>query len=251
MNLVLRYIPLGLLALLLGLLIRRRTYKPYPWFFAYVAFGVIADVARFMARLSILPRPGTYFATYWITEAGYDILGIMAMYEILRKVLRGFAHIWWTHLIFPAIVALGVGLSVGHMHAIPPQVHGLLAWIVAGEIAARVVQVFIFAGLTTFVGFFGFRWHQYPLGIAVGFGVYSTVALLITMKFSDFGTRFKFLWGVASLVAYSFAVLIWIGFFFWPEKQEPPPDPEELAFALGTLNQYLDWLRRMRKPWFR
>ncbi|MFZ0773296.1 MAG: hypothetical protein WCA49_23120 [Candidatus Sulfotelmatobacter sp.] len=237
------YIPLGLLALLLCLLLRRRVYKAYPWFLAYVAYGVAAELARIFAY----SHPRTYFATFWLTDAGYALLGATAMYEILRKVLRGFAHIWWTHLIFPAIVAIGVGLSVGRMYAAPPHLQGrLLLCIVTGEIAVRIVQMFIFAGLVTFIGFFGFRWRQYPLGIASGFGVYSTVALLITMKFSDSGTRFTFLLSVISVVAYSFAVLIWIGFFFVPEIEEPPPNPEMLAAALDTLNQYLDWLRRMR-----
>jgi len=57
MNLLLRYIPLGLLALLLWALVRRRAYKVYPWFFTYVAFGVAADVARLLARLSAPNSP--------------------------------------------------------------------------------------------------------------------------------------------------------------------------------------------------
>jgi len=243
MSVLASYIPLLLLLLLLGVLVRRGAYRTFPCFFTYVALGVAADTTRFSVR----GHPSLYFWIYWLTDAGYALMGALAMYEILRKVSRGFAHIWWTHLIFPAVVAMGTCLSIWRMHVVPPQVHGrLLLWIVTGEIAVRIVQVFIFAGLVTFIGFFGFRWRQYPLGIAAGFGVYSTVALLITVKFSDFGTRFTFLWGVASLVAYSLAVLIWIGFFFVPEKEEPPPNPETLAFALGTLNQYLDRLRRMR-----
>jgi hypothetical protein len=237
------YIGYPLLPLLLCLLVKRGVHRTFPCFFSYVAFAVAADATRFLVR----GHPAVYFWVYWLTDAGYALLGAGAMYEILRKVLRGFAHIWWTHLIFPAVVAIGLGLSLQHAHAVPPQVHGrLLLWIVTGEIAVRIVQVLVFAGLVTFIGFFRFRWRQYPLGIAAGFGLYSTVALLITVKFSDFGTRFTFLWGVASLVAYSLAVLIWIGFFFVPEKEEPPPNPEMRAFALDTLNQYLDRLRRMR-----
>jgi hypothetical protein len=243
MGALLWYIPAPLLLLLVGVLVRRGAYRTFPFFFTYVAFGAAADVTRFLTQ----GHHSLYFWIYWLTDAGYALLGALAMYELLRKVLRGFSHIWWTHLIFPAVVTVGVGLSIWRMHVVPPQLQGpLRLWIVTGEIAVRIVQVFIFAGLVTFIGFFGFRWRQYPLGIAAGFGVYSTVALLTTIKFSDFGTRFRFLWDATSVVAYSFAVLIWIGFFFVPEKEEPPPNPETLAFALGTLNQYLDRLRRMR-----
>ena len=83
MILFLWYLPLLLLALLLWVMLRRRAYKVSPCFFAYAAFGVAADLARFVAH----NHPHPYFATYWITEAGYCLLGILAMYEVLRSAL--------------------------------------------------------------------------------------------------------------------------------------------------------------------
>jgi len=240
MNLLLWSIPQWLLALLLFLMLRNRAYKVCPWFFSYVAFGVVAEVARFFA----LNHQRPYFATYWITEAGYCVLGILAMNEVFRAVLR--ARIWWTYFIFPAIVIAGIGLSLAHAHAVPPQVRGPLLYIVTGEIAVRFVQVLIFLGVGALAAFFGLRWRQYPLGIAAGFGLYSTVSLLSTTKFSDFGTRFKLLWGWTSLVAYSLAVLIWIWFFRVPQEEEPSLDPKLVAHYTAVLEQYLGWLRRMR-----
>jgi len=240
MNLLLRYIPLCLLALLLFLMLRNRAYKVCPWFFAYVVFAVGADMTRF----SVDSRPHAYYMAYWITEAGYCVLGILAMYEVFRAVLR--ARFWWTYLIFPAIVLAAIVLSLAHAHAVPPQVSGPLLYIVTGEIAVRFVQVFMFLGLGALASFFGLRWRQYPLGIAAGFGLYSTVALLSTVKFSDFGTRFTFLWRVSSLVAYSLAVLIWIWFFRTPREEEPPLDPELVAHYMAVLEQYMGWIRRMR-----
>jgi hypothetical protein len=240
MNLLLQCVPLGLLALLLLLMLRNRAYKVCSWFFAYVAFGVAAGVARYFA----LNHPRPYFATYWVTEAAYCVLGILAMYEVFRAVVR--ARIWWTNLIFPLIVIAGVILSLARAHAVPPQVNGLLLYIVTGEIAVRFVQVLIFLGVGALAAFFGLRWRQYPLGIAAGFGLYSTVSLLSTTKFSDSGTRFKLLWGWTSIVAYSLAVLIWIWFFRVPQEEESPLDPKLVAHYTAVLDQYLGWLRRMR-----
>jgi hypothetical protein len=243
MSILLQYIPLGLLAALLWVLLRRRAYREFPCFFLYVAFAVAAGLARFVVH----GNQHTLYATFWVTDAGYALLGALALYEVLRKVLRGLTGIWWAHLIFPAILAAGAALSLWHSHEVPSQVEDrLLLVIVTGEIAVRFAQVLVFAGMVAFVPLFGLRWRQQPLGIAMGFGLYSTVALLITLKLSDFGTGFKFLWGVASLVAYSLAVLIWIWFFSFPQKEEPAPNPEQVAFALDTLNRYLEWLRRMR-----
>jgi hypothetical protein len=46
MSLLLQCIPLGLLAVLLGLMLRNRAQKAWPWFFAYVVFGVMNLGAR-------------------------------------------------------------------------------------------------------------------------------------------------------------------------------------------------------------
>ena len=237
----LTYIPLLLLALLLLTLVRGRSFKIAPCFFAYAAFAVAADIARF-ATHSHYP---TYRLTYWVTEAGYDLLGILVMYEVLRTVLGNLTRAWWSRLIFPAVLIAGIGMSIARANVVPSRLGGIEFYIAVGEIAVRFVQVLVFAGLVTLVPVLGLRWRQYPFGVATGFGLYATVMLLATTKFSDFGTRFKLLWGWTSLVAYSVAVLIWIWFFSVPQKA-PTPNSELSAPSPGVLEQYKDALRRMR-----
>jgi hypothetical protein len=222
MILFLSYLPLWLLALLLWVLLRRRAYEVSPCFFVYAAFGVAAGVARFVAH----NHPHPYFATYWLTEAGYCLLGILAMYEVLRSALGNLPRTLWAHSIFPLILLASVALSLARTHAAPPQVAGLRFWIITGEIAVRFVQVFIFAGLASLVPLIGLRWRQYPFGVALGFGLYATVMLLTTTRFADLGTAFKLLWDVTNLGTYSVAVLIWIWFFWTPSKVT---DPESRA----------------------
>ena len=237
----LTYIPLALLVLLLRTLLRNRTYRAVPCFFAYVAFAVVADVARF----AVHNHHDTYYVAYWTTEAVYDILGILVMYEVLRAALGNLRHDWWARLIFPTVLIAGIGLSLSRAHAAPPQVSGLLSYIVVGEIGVRFVQVIVFAGLVTLVPLLGLRWRQYSFGVATGFGIYATIMLLTTTKLSDFGTRFKLLWGWTSVVAYSCAVLIWIWFFSVPEKIETPGSRLS-APSPGVLEEYKNALRRMR-----
>jgi len=245
MNAIVWYMPLYLLALLLFLMLRNRAYKVCPWFFAYVAFGNAADLARYFA----LNHPRPYFATYWITEAGYCLLGILAMYEVFRIVLRSLARIWWARNIFPALLIAGISLSLVRAHTLPPRVGGLLFYILIGEVAVRFVQVFIFLGVGTLVALFGLRWRRYSIGIAAGFGFYATVALLVTIKFSDLGPRFRPLFNLTSVAAYSLATLIWIWFFRMPEEKEPQPTPEQAASTPDGPNRYPDRLKRVRQPW--
>jgi hypothetical protein len=241
MSLLVWFIPLGLLALLLSVLLRRRAYRSYPCFFSYVAFAATADVARWI----VLNHSRPYFAVYWITEGAYDVLGMLVMHEVLRAALGNLARAWWGRLIFPTILLVGTAMSMARTNAVPSRLTGIEFYIAMGEIAVRFVQVFVFAGLVTLVPLLGLRWRQYPFGVATGFGLYSTVMLLTTVKFSDFGTRFKFLWGVTSLVAYSVTVIIWIWFFSAPQKSESPT-PELSTLTPADLKKYKDALRRMR-----
>jgi hypothetical protein len=240
MNIV-EFIPSCLLVVLLALLVRRRVYRVLPYFFAYGAFAVGADIARFVTHSHRHP----YYLTYWITEAGYDVLGILVMYEVVRTIFGNLTRAWWARLIFPAVLVAGAGMSLARAGAVPSRLSGPEFYIVVGEIAVRFVQVFVFAGLVTLVPILGLRWRQYPYGVATGFGLYATVMLLTTTKFSDFGTRFKLLWGWTSLVAYSLAVVIWIWFFSVPQKVETPIS-EVSALSPGDLKEYKDALRRMR-----
>jgi hypothetical protein len=239
---VLEFIPSCMLVVLLGVLLRRGAYKILPFFFTYVLFAVAADIARFMVR----DHPHPYYITYYATEASYDVLGVLVMYEVLRAVLGNLIHGRWGRCIFPAILLASILLSVARSHAAPTQFTRRVAfYILVGEIAVRFAQVFIFAGLVTLVPLLGLRWRQYPFGVATGFGLYATVSLLTTTAFSDFGTRFTFLWGVTSLVAYSLTVIIWIWFFSAPQKSGIPT-PEVSALSPGDLKKYKDALRRMR-----
>ena len=215
MNFLLWYVPSALLALLLFLMIRNRVHRVCPWFFAYVVFGVGAGVARFAVR----NYQHAYYTTYWTSEAIYCVLGILAMYEVFRAVLRTLTHSGWFQLIFPSVVIVGVVLSLARAHAVPPRVNGLLVYIVTGEIAVRFVQVL--SVILTLIPLLGLRGQRYPLGVAAGFGLYSTAALLITAKVSDFGTRYAFLWSVVSVATYSMALLIWIWAFRLPQGEPP------------------------------
>jgi hypothetical protein len=214
MNL-LEYIPSCLVLALVSVLITKRSFTTVPFFFAYVVFALGADLARFLARNDA----HAYFATYWLTEAVYAALGILVMYEVLRAVFANLPHPWWAHVIFPIILLTSVGLSLARTQGATARFgSGLGFYIVAGEEAVRIAQVFVFAGAATVVAILGLRWRQYFFGIAAGFGLYATVMLVATTRLADSGRKFVSLWSLTSIATYSIAVSIWIWFFTKPVK---------------------------------
>lgn len=236
------YTPLVLLLVLLWVLLRRRIYRLLPFFLSYVVFAVLADAARFLSH----SNDDLYFDVYWVTEAGYSLLGVLVLYEIYRTVFRQLMTMWWVRLIFP--IAIGVaGVLVALRSYFSPSImpNFIMTFIVNAELAVRFLQVSIFVVLVALVYFFGLRWRHQAFGIAVGFGIYATVALVSTTKFYEFGTDFAFVWGAILLVAYSTAVLIWIWFF--TRKQEVGPSYDEQDFppiSLQDLERYKKTARR-------
>ena len=219
MMLFVRYIPFFLQAFLLWLLFRRRAYCTFPFFFAYTAFGVAAGAARFVVH----NRPYARVWTYWSTDAVYILLGTLALFEVFQGVFRNVTRVWWRYLLFPAIIAAGVFLSIARMQAVPPQVKDYMIWIITGQVAVRVAQVITFAALASLTPLLSLRWPQHSIGIAAGFGMYATIMLLMTTKLSDYGASFEYMWGVVSLTAYDAALLIWMWSFRPSQSSKNPP----------------------------
>src|SRR5260370_2300833 len=176
------YIPLLLLIFLVCVLLARRAYSSFPWFTAYVVFATVAGGARFVVR----NEPTPYFYTYWFTEAGYALLAIAVMYEVFHRVFGNLGRFGCPRLVFPMMVVISTVLSIGC--GVPATLHNhLIAVIIQGEIAVKLLEVLIFAVLVTLVPLVGLQWKQYPFGIAMGFGIFSTVALFTTVRLTVMG----------------------------------------------------------------
>jgi hypothetical protein len=191
------------------MLIRHRAYRTFPFFFAYTTFGVGAGVARLLT----LTHARAYFWTYWGTDAIYIVLATLTLFEVFGSVLGEFTRLRSRLLFFSGIVAAGVFLSLARTQAIPQKIEGPTAWIVTAEIAVRFVQVLAFCALVALVPLLGIRWNRHARGIAAGFGMYATVMLWMTTRFSDLGAKFKDRFGMVSVIAYSAALMLWMWFF--------------------------------------
>jgi multidrug transporter EmrE-like cation transporter len=167
-----------------------------------------------------------------LTEAGYCLLGIFAMYEVVGTALLSMARAWRLRTI---IIVLVVSVLLGFVRS---QVHPLQYgsayghYVVLGEIAVRFVEVFVFAGIATLGPLIGLRLRRSSFGVAMGFGFYATVMLMATSRYADMGKSFAPVWRVLTVVAYSVAVLIWI-WFFWAPAKSRDCESSALGPALG------------------
>jgi hypothetical protein len=244
LNFILWWGELPLQAILLYVLVRKKAFRTFPWFFAYTLFAVAAGTGRFLVR----DHHFAYFWVYWITQAISSGLGIAVMYEVFQKIFRNFSRLWWFPPIFPLTAILCLALTIFRSVTVPSGLEGgAIAWIVGTELGLRLLQVAMFALLVTMVLLFGLRWRQQAFGICAGYGLHASVALLTTTKFYEFGTRFKYLWGVVSIITYSIAVLIWLWYFSVPLKAEDTR-AEQPPLSAQELGRYKEIVRRVRRP---
>ena len=234
--------------LLLGLfyrLIRLRVYNSLPFFFSYVSYAIAADSTRFLVHNS----HRLYAVTYWATEAGYAVLGLLVLYEVLRISFRSMRRMWWFRVMVPALTVLATAVVFFYTKTHPLKVDTpLVATIVTAEFWVRLLQALLFMAVIFLGRFLGIRWRQHVFGVAAGFGLYANAYFFLTLAFPLFGTNFSLLWGGIQLSAYAIAILIWLWFFRSPEQPGPPPQyPDGIRQALEDAQRYKELIKKILK----
>src|SRR5216684_2756896 len=198
-----------------GLLIWRKLYREFPFFFAYVSSSVIIPVVR----VSVSGHYRLFVEVYWATDIVYALLALLALHEIFRRVFIAFFSKWWFSLLFPcsALAILAIA-TVYHTAHLPVQANRVMSLIVSLGIAVNLVQATLFLLFCSLVAFHSVRWRNYPFGIIVGFAVIAAGGLGGNWAISEFGKRFTTLWSYSTSVAYIFAVLLWLLTFSRPPE---------------------------------
>jgi hypothetical protein len=238
---VLAYIPLVLQVWLSVVMLRKRHYRTYLFFFTYTLFSILSAIARAAAAT----YANAYFYVYWITDVALAILGSLVMYEVCRIVFRNLGKARWLPAVFGLVAAVSVILTIGRTsRPLSGAEHSLMTWVVGAELGLRFLQVLVFVMLLVLVALFGLRWRQHPFGISAGYGIYAAVNLFTTTRFYESGTKFTFVWGFVSIITYTMAVLIWLWYFSTPIK-EVEVSSEGPPLSLQDLERYKDTARRV------
>jgi hypothetical protein len=195
---------------LIGLLLRRRAHRVFPRFFVYNVFAVAAEIIKFL----LFHRRAAYYRFYWGAEAGYSLLGFLAIYEVFSHLFRSFYRLWWFKFLLPSTTTFMLALAVViPIIRTPLNTDSALAVLYSAEIAVQFLQVGIFFLIFLIALMFNMYYRQYAFGIAAGLGI-SAVGTLLTVIFrTGFGSKYKNLLTLMPSVAYDCAVVVWIASF--------------------------------------
>lgn len=249
-DLILSLTPPGVLLALVVILIRRKLYRQFPIFFTYVACVPPAAALR----LSVMNKPVAYFVAYWVTEAVYGVLALLAIREVFNPAWHLIASTRYRWLRFlPAVVVLLIaGIALWRAIYHPPG-NSPLARLSAGtfafELGVRWAQVAVFLVSLTLSRF---RWISFGLhdfSILSGFGLAAMVTLVADLSRSMFGRDFEQIFRYAPPVAYIGATIIWLAAFCGPgtfgiRRRYDPRQLQEMAEALKEQQGIMEKIRK-------
>lgn len=234
----------ALLVWLAAVIVRRRLYREYPFFFAYVAFSLLTQVALLCVSRDKL----AYFFVYWVAAAVSAVLALLALHEAFHDVFYGFYSFWWFRLIFPGVVAVIAFFSMRHAILNPPaHATKIIAVILSFGSAVSYVQAGLFVMFLLLVVALHVRWRRYPFDIALGFALSTVGEWTAYALRSEFGNKFPLLPRYAPPVAYIFATLVWLWSFSRPVEPEPKLEWTHHISPEQLLAEVKEYTRIMKK----
>jgi hypothetical protein len=188
----------------------RRLYRDYPLFFAYVAYHVASSPVLFYCYQ--VGSRDVYRHAY----VGYEALDVALKFgvicELFSHVFRayegirefGFALLRWASVIL-LLIAVMVAASTSGSDS-----DRFLTGLFAMERSVEIVQGGLLFLLFVLSSSLGLQWKQYTLGIALGFGVVTSVDLAAFTLRAQLGMASNDILSLISNAAYDCAVLVWL-----------------------------------------
>ena|SRR5215831_4520611 len=192
-------------AILLVLLLRRKVFQDYPWFFGYVLTAFAQSVgAAFLYRESGW-KPETVWNIAWGTQALVVLMRALTLVELIRSTLAKYSGIWGlTRRVLAGVAVVLTGASLLFSK-------GMYQWVIMNAVrglelamAAVIVAMLLFA-----------RYYRLPVppmsrALGVGLCLYSAFYVLDYSLLENVLQQFADFWNFLALTTFIASLLLWI-----------------------------------------
>jgi len=207
---------------LLILMVRRKSHKVFPRFFSYILFQTLKSACLFVVYRYFSPE--SYFDAYWTGNALSVIFTVAVMDEILRSLFKEYGGIQilgttifrWSCGLLLLLAILGA-LSSGEAGG-----DRVVAAVFSFDRSVRLMQVGLFLVLMLLCRFLRNYSRQQVFGIALGFGVFASVELILVSFVMWYGNGQEAAVSLLKSTAYNAVTLVWICYL----KQQPQLVPK-------------------------
>ena len=217
---------------LLIFMIRRKLQVVFPRFFSYIVLQIVKSVILFLIYRYY---PENYFDAYWSGNAISVLLAVTVMDEILHNLLKQYGGIQsLTSIIFRWACGLLLLLSI--VNAFSSQqtsADRVVSAVLAFDRSVRVMQCGLFFLLMILCRFLRNCWRQQVFGIALGFGIFASIELMLVSIVMHFGDAPVAILSLVKSAAYNGVTLLWIVCL---RRQSEPILEIDVAPQLSALN---------------
>ena len=232
-----------LLAVVAVILWKRRVYTNFPVFVVYVWYEIAEFSVLFAISATGLHNQVWYFRIFLITFAISAALRFGVIQEVFNNIFQeqgkvdSFArasHRWTTGFLFLGAVLLS-------LFATGQNSHNLLAgaaWVSRG---VAIIQCGLVLFLFLFSRLLGLSLQSYVFGIALGFGVLSSVELANSaLRAGELSASLAKVVNLLPTGGYHIAVLIWLGYLIAPARKSIQPPEEPIMYDVHHWNNELE-----------
>jgi hypothetical protein len=194
---------------LLVFMMQRKLQLVFPRFFSYIVLQIVKSGILFWIYRY---NHENYFDAYWSGNAISVLLAVTVMDEILQNLLQQFGGIQsLTSIIFRWACGLLLLLSI--VNAFSSQQTGadrVVSAVLAFDRSVRVMQCGLFFLLMILCRFLRNCWKQHVFGIALGFGIFASIELILVSIVMHFGDTPVAILSLVKSAAYNGVTLLWI-----------------------------------------
>jgi len=190
-------------------MLRRKLHGVFPRFFSYIIFQIVKTAILFVVyRYS----EENYFDAYWAGNAISVLLGVVVMDEILQHLLKQYGGIQkLASVIFRWACGLLILLSI--VNAFSTQqasADRVVSAVLSFDRSERVMQCGLCILLLILWRFLRNCWRQHVFGIALGFGIFACIEMVLVSVVMYFGDGPAAIVSLIKSSAYNAVTLLWI-----------------------------------------
>lgn len=219
-------------------MVRRKLVKNFPIFFTYTVWVLFSATGL----LFLKPFGNLFHHLHWSEEGLSAVLGLAAIFEILRHILPPYSSPRFVMNFVRVLAGLFAVTALLMFVSAKPTTgnYAMYEVIVLAERSVRFLQASLLIVVIALMSVLGLNWQQESLGILLGFGVYSAVAL-VAFEFGALHLMNPIAFSILNSAGYNIAVLIWAFYILRPRQRKPVErlPNADLAEWNNVLNDYV------------
>jgi hypothetical protein len=197
-------------AVVAGVMWRRKSHKLFPVFFTYILAQIGIFAVTFPLRSA--DKYEWFFYAYWTGAALSALLSFRVIHEIFLDVFRPFHMLKdlgtvlfkWTGLVMLLVSAVVAFSNSAHSDPLAQAVTLL-------QRSVRMVQCGLILFLLLFSQFLGVSRRQQSFGVALGFGLFASVELVLLALYAGRSLDIR-LMSLINTMMYDLATVVWMSY---------------------------------------